>query len=58
MIALKPVLLFALLAGTSSAFAITQPQNTIARLSKTARTALSMSEGADAPPPELKVRED
>jgi hypothetical protein len=50
MFALKP-LLFCLLAGSSSAFA-PQPKNVVSR------TAISMSGGADVPPPDLKVRID
>jgi hypothetical protein len=61
MIALKPLLL-ALLAGTSSAFAVMQPKGPTAIFSKT--TALKKSgvaasiiaaATADASPPELKV---
>lgn len=56
MIALKPLLLALLTAGTSSAFAVMQPQAPVATLTKT--SVLKMSGGAaDAPPPELKVRD-
>jgi hypothetical protein len=55
-VAFKPLLL-ALLAGTGSAFAVTQPQaSAVPNLSKT--TALKMNGGAATsvdPPPELKV---
>jgi hypothetical protein len=56
MVALKPLLL-ALLAGTSSAFAVMQPKAPLATLSSKS-TVLNMSGGAaaDPPPPELKVR--
>ena len=57
MIALKPLFLVALLAGTSSAFAVIQPGSPIAKPTKmTTSSALRMSGGAvGATPPELKV---
>jgi hypothetical protein len=56
MIALKP-LLFALLAGTSAAFAVMQPRVPSTIRSKTAALKLSSSPAAaaDTLPPELKV---
>ena len=59
MIALKPLFLVALLAGTSSAFAVIQPGSTIAKTTKmttSTSSALRMTGGAaGATPPELKV---
>ncbi len=57
MIALKPLVVVALLAGTSSAFAVVQPGSPIAKTTKmtTMPSALRMSGGAAETPPELKV---
>lgn len=57
MIALKPLFLVALLAGTSSAFAVIQPGSTIAKTTTipSSSSALRMSGGADAPTPDIKV---
>jgi formate/nitrite transporter len=55
MIVLKPLFLVALLAGTSSAFAVIQPGSPIAKITRTTTSsALRMSGGATSTPPELK----
>ena len=56
MIALKPFFLVALLAGTSSAFAVIQPGSPMAKTTRsTTSSILRMSGGAAETPPELKV---